>query len=182
MAKAERSYLVPCECSARTPVSAGQAGGRIVCQGCGRSLDVPRLRDLAPFAVETVASTGVDRPAPGRGMLVGGTVVAILAAAVAATLVPVGGSFFPQPPRPEVIRSAIAAAPLSDIQLAWQSLAATGVHRPPTAEERRLEQFATHASGVTVLLWGVAAIAAAVAMAGFVRRVTSRPARGDRAG
>lgn len=182
MAKAERSYLVPCACSARTPVTAGQAGGRIVCQGCGRALDVPRLRDLTPFAAQSDRAEVLDRTAPGRGMLVAGTVIAVVAAALALSLVRVGGSFFPQPPRPEVIRAAIAAAPLPDIQLAWQSLAVTGLHRPPTAEELRLEQFAAHASGVTVFLWGVAAVGAVLAAAGLVRRMTSRSTGRGRAG
>lgn len=174
MTKAERSYLVPCSCSARLPVTAGQAGGTIVCRACGREIDVPRLRELAAFAVEPGRAEAPATAAPGRGMIVAGSVVAVAAAALAVALVPLGRFFFSQPPTPEVIRAAIDAAPPASIQFAWQALAATGVHRPPTAEELQLQQFAAHASGVAMFLWGVAVLGALLVAAGLACRALSR--------
>ncbi len=40
-----QQLLVECECGRKTPVTSAQCGGRVACL-CGRSVDVPRLRQL----------------------------------------------------------------------------------------------------------------------------------------
>jgi hypothetical protein len=170
----ERRYLVPCGCSARLPVTAGQAGERLVCSACGRSVEVPRLRDLVRLEGEGVG--GHERGAwdPSRGLLFVGGVVAIVAAIAAANVHVIGARFFRQPPDAHAIRTAVRAASPVDIHSAWHSLAASGVRRSPTEEELRLQQFTRSARGVAAVLWASAGIAAAVAVAGGLLAITRR--------
>lgn len=174
MVIAERRFLLPCPCSATVPVTAGQAGGRIACSSCGRTLDIPRLRDLVVHGAEPAGRT-TSRPPRGRGLVVAGIAVAAVSAATAATLVPVGSMFFSRPAGPSEIRSAIARATPEEVQAAWQALAATGVNRPPSPEEQRLRRFASHAAGVANLLWGVAGIGVVLAVTGAALAVTGPP-------
>lgn len=166
MATAERIFLLPCTCSARVPVTAGQAGGRTSCSSCGREIDVPRLRDLAGYAVDQPRGAEPPRSGVGRGLLVAGSAAAIGAALLAVALVPVGGRFFRQPPTVAEIRAAVAAAPAVQVHEAWQSMARSGVGRPATPEELRLQQFAAHATGVARLLWGISGVGLVTALAG----------------
>lgn len=171
MPSADRQFIVPCECSAGVPVTAGQAGGRAVCSACGRSVDVPRLRELVR-AAESSAAAGAIRSAPAwnvaRGLAVAGAAVAVVAALAALAIVPVGSRFFPQPAAPEVIRAAAKAAPIGEVLAAWKSMATTGVQRPPTVEEQRLQQFTATGSRIEALLWAIAAAGAALAVTGVV--------------
>lgn len=178
MATVERVFLLPCPCSERVSVTAGQAGGRATCPACGRSIDVPRLRDLAAYAVVPVAASGPPRSGLGRGLLVAGSALAAVAALVALALVPIGGLLFPQPPTPAEIRAAVAAAPMPQIYEGWQSMARSGVGRPPSQEELRLQQFAANSVTVGRLLWGVAGIGLAMALAGAAVSAAGRSAGG----
>ena len=166
MATAERSFLMPCACAARVPVTAGQAGGRVRCPACGREIDVPRFRELAAFAVEQPRTVAGPASGMARGLVVAGMSLAVIAALLAIALVPVGGRFFRQPPPIALIREAVAGASLADIHAAWQSMARSGVGRPATAEELRIQQFAAHAAGVARLLWGASGVGLVVALAG----------------
>ena len=178
MATAERTFLLPCTCSARVSVTAGQAGGRTACAACGREIDVPRLRDLAAYAVDQPRGTVVPRSGLGRGLVVAGCAVAIGAAVLASSLVPIGGLFFPQPTTVTEIRAAVSAAPPTDVHSAWQSMARSGVARPATQEELRLQQFAAHAAGVAKLLWGAAGIGLVMAVVGAAIAASGRSAGG----
>jgi len=178
MATAERTFLLPCTCSAIVSVTAGQAGGRTACAACGSEIDVPRLRDLAAYAVDQPRGTVVPRSGLGRGLVVAGCAVAIGAAVLASSLVPIGGLFFPQPTTVAKIRAAVSAAPPADVHLAWQSMARSGVARPATQEELRLQQFAAHAAGVAKLLWGVSGIGLVMAVAGAAIAASGRSAGG----
>ena len=178
MATAERTFLLPCTCSARVSVTAGQAGGRAACSACGREIDVPRLRDLAVYAVDQPDAAGAPRSGLGRGLVVAGCAVAIGAAVLALSLVPIGGLFFPQPATAKEIRSAVAAAPPTDVHSAWRSIVSSGVARPATQEELRLQQFAAHVAGVAKLLWGISGIGLAMAMAGAAIAASGRSTRG----
>ena len=89
------------------------------------------------------------------------------------SLVRVGSLFFPQPPELPLIRDAVARAPLTEIQAAWQSLASTGVRRPATQDEHRLDQFARTTSGVVTLLWVLAGVGTATALAGVAMLMTA---------
>jgi hypothetical protein len=174
MATAERTFLLPCTCSARVSVTAGQAGGRTACAACGREIDVPRLRDLTAYALDQPRGTVVPRSGLGRGLLVAGCAVAIGAAVLASSLVPIGRLFFPQPATVAEIQAAVAAAPPTAVHSAWQSMARSGVARPATPEELRLQQFAAHAAGVANLLWGISGIGLVVAVAGAAIAASGR--------
>jgi len=52
------------------------------------------------------------------------------------------------------------------VHSAWRSIVSSGVARPATQEELRLQQFAAHAAGVAKLLWGISGIGLAMAVAG----------------
>jgi len=58
---ATKSYLLPCDCSARIPVGPGQAGGSVTCPQCGIVTKVPRLGDLARLEVAAVLDALLDR-------------------------------------------------------------------------------------------------------------------------
>ena len=178
MATAERTFLLPCTCSARVSVTAGQAGGRTACAACGREIDVPRLRDLSIYAVDQPPTEVATRSGLGRGLVVAGCAVAIGAAVLGSSLVPIGGLFFPQPATVTEIRAAVAAAAPTDVHSAWQSIARSGVARPATREELRLQQFAANVAGVANLLWGISSIGLVVAVAGAVIAASGRSAGG----
>jgi len=99
-------------------------------------------------------------------LVVAGCAVAIGAAVLALSLVPIGGLFFPQPATAKEIRAAVAATPPTEVHSAWRSIVSSGVARPATQEELRLQQFAAHAAGVAKLLWGISGIGLAMAVAG----------------
>lgn len=171
MPSADRQFVVTCECSAGVPVTAGQAGGRVACPSCGRSVDVPRLRELA-LAGAQPANPASGRATPAwnlaRGLALAGAVVAILAAVTAAMLVPIGSRLVPAPVSAESIRTSAQAAPLAEVLAAWRSIVATGVQRPPTPEEQRLQQVIATCSRLAGLLWAIAAAGGGLAVAGFI--------------
>jgi hypothetical protein len=72
----------------------------------------------------------------------------------------------PQPPRPDDVRRAVAAAPITTIHAAWTELAASGLSRTPSPLEARFARFTRVTRGLSRTLWGVAAVAAVVAAAG----------------
>ena len=43
-------FLLPCSCGAQIPVNRSQAGMSLPCLQCGKSIDVPTIRNLAPYA------------------------------------------------------------------------------------------------------------------------------------
>lgn len=100
--------------------------------------------------------------------------VAVLAAVAAAATIPVGGLFVPQPPRPDEVRRAVAAAPISTIHSAWIAMSKSGLSRTPSPQEVRFGKFTRATRGVSRGLWGVAAVAAIVSAAAFASRASSR--------
>jgi len=173
----ERTFAVPCACSAVVSVTSGQAGTRVVCPACGAAVDVPRLRDLV--GREAPQPTGAAARPPwdtARGIAFAGTAVALLAALAAAAIPPVAGLLVPQPARPDEVRRAVSAAPITTIHAAWTELAASGLSRTPSPLEVRFARFTRVTRSLSRTLWGVAAVATVVAAAGFV----SRSLRGGR--
>lgn len=175
MPSADRQFVVPCECSAGVPVTAGQAGGRVACPACGRNIDVPRLRDLTPEPAKTVVDRGMPPWNVARGLALAGAAVAIVAAVTAVGVVPLGSRFVTQPASAAAIRAAAQSAPLAEVLAAWRSIVDTGVRRPPTPEEHRLQQVSAMCSRLAGLLWGVAVVGGGVAVAGFVVGRASEP-------
>ncbi len=75
----------------------------------------------------------------------------------------------PQPPiEAAMIRAGVAAATNADIYKAWRALARSGVSRPTMPDEERIVQVARSAQAAATVLWGVAALGAAVAIGGGV--------------
>ncbi len=175
MPVAERTFAVPCPCSAIVVVTAGQAGTRVSCPTCSAAVDVPRLSDLAALGPPPAAGAGPRSTwDAGRGIAFGGVAVALLAALAAVATIPIGGLFVPHPPRPDVVRRAVSALPISTIHAAWTEMSKSGLIQTPSPMEVRFGKFTRVTRGLSRVLWGVAAVAAVVAAAG----VASRASRG----
>ena len=59
MSAAKRIFLLPCAgCGRDLEVVTGQAGGRVECGGCGRVVDVPKLRDLGTLPLKQDTGPG----------------------------------------------------------------------------------------------------------------------------
>jgi len=169
MVTTERPFAIPCSCGARVRVSAGQAGGRTTCGGCGRPLDVPRLRDLATHATAEQGPAGSGWDA-GRGMVFAGCALAVLAMLAALMAEPLGGVLIGRPPAPQAIRQSVAAAPIAAVHAAYTQAANEGLNRPPSAVEVRLQQYARLAKSLAAALWVLAVGGGLVALAGFMLR------------
>ncbi|MGI9177721.1 MAG: hypothetical protein ACR2IT_07685 [Pirellulales bacterium] len=168
MSSVDRIFLIPCACSARVAVTAGQAGDTIACPACGQPVAIPRLRDLASFASPPASSAVAQRTGwdAARGLVFAGALTAILGAILATSLTRIGGLFFRQPASVAAIRAAVRSAPVGDVHAAWKASSTMGVHRPPTEEELRLQQFAKTSSGIETVGWGLACIGGVIAIAG----------------
>jgi hypothetical protein len=180
MPSAERTYVVPCSCSAAVAVTAGQAGARISCPRCGAAVDVPRLRDLAAFAAPT--QTVAARPQGwdgSRGLVFAGVTIALLSGLVAAFAVPLGGRLVGGPPASDAIRRTVNSAPISVVHAAWTELAQSGLNRIPSPAEVRLARFTAVARGVSRVLWGVSAAATALAAVGLFTARSAPRHRGE---
>ncbi|MFM8413291.1 MAG: hypothetical protein ACKOCX_01050 [Planctomycetota bacterium] len=164
MKPAAKRYRIPCRCSEEVLVGPGQAGGQVVCPACGAAVDVPRLRDLEPFA--TVDSGPAPKPWRAcHAWLLAGTAVALVSAAAAMV---VGTRALARPallPDPAMIRTAVDAADPITIYKAWRALRVSGVDRGPLPEEARLQREVSVAARVGGMLWLVSALGAAVAAA-----------------
>lgn len=159
----------------------GQAGGRVSCPACGAVIDVPRLRELAGYAVGEPAAAAAPWSRSRAWLLVMAAVAT--AATVAALVVP----RFMAPPRlvpdESAIRAAINTVDATTIYKAWQAMRGSGIDRPALPEELRLQQAAGSTSRVVMLLWGIAAVAAvAAAVAGGLSLTGSRSAAAAAAG
>lgn len=167
-----KTYLLPCECSARIAVGAGQAGGSVVCPQCGATVAVPRLGSLSILETrpEDGAATLAWTWAHGC-LLVGATLAAILWAAAAFV------AAWPQTVVNEAgIRAVVAAADDRSVYEEWKSIMLTGLARPPSVQEEQLQQRSRSARTVAGILRVVAGLATAIAVAGAVAIVASRSA------
>lgn len=159
------AFLLPCECSAEVAVTAGQAGNSVACPRCGRTLCVPKLRDLGRLRRDdrgAVASVKTWRPAHA---------VALLGVLLAATAW-VGGLWFAQGSAVAVdealLRSAVLSADDLAIYKVWsEGLSSAGVRRPPADEEQAVLRQARFAEGMRSAL-NIVAAGAGLAAAGAV--------------
>jgi hypothetical protein len=163
------SYLLPCSCSRRIAVAAGQAGGSVRCPGCGAALAVPRLGELG--RLERVAA-GPEPGAAGRGWnaaracLLGGVVVAVGAAATASWLRAWRSNLAPLDE--SAVRAAVAAAPVGQVHESWLVYERFGIARPPIAEEERRVRHAQALRGLETVAWLAAAAGATAGVGGAV--------------
>lgn len=158
------TYLLTCDCSAEIPVGPGQAGGQAVCRRCGQPVDVPRLGELTRLPVASPAENSAGSWSAAHGCLLGGGLVALLALA--------GACYLGTTPRPvfevAAIRTAADRTPIGEIYAIWHGLSRSGIARPRTVEEERIEQRSRSARSVATVLWVVAAVGVAVAVGGGV--------------
>jgi hypothetical protein len=158
------AFFLPCDCSADVVVTAGQAGGSVECPRCGRTLSVPKLRDLGRLRRQDrgdIAPTAARHPA--RAVAILGTILA--AASWLGGLWVASG---PAPPATDdaMLRSAVLSADDLAIYKVWnEGLARAVVRRPPTAEEEVILRQARFAEGVRGVL-NIVAAGAALAAAG----------------
>lgn len=164
MKTAAKRYRLACRCSKEVFVGPGQAGGQVVCPACGAGVDVPRLRDLEPFAA--IDSVPAPRHWQARhAWLVAGTAVALLSAGAALLMGRQALTRRALLPDATMIRAAVDAADAMTIYKAWQAMRLSGVDRGPLPQEVRLQREVTMAAGVGGMLWIVSALGAAVAIA-----------------
>jgi hypothetical protein len=171
-----KTFLLPCSCSADIPVSAGLAGGRVDCPSCGRSIDVPKFRELSRLREQPAAAATQTRWSPAHAVFFAGAAWAVVCYAAAALVLP----------RTDIavdldgIRAAVRAAPAQDIYRAWkQGLARSGVARPPTPEEQKLLRTSRFSLGVSRGLQLLGVFGALAAAAAAVRAFAN-PAAGGR--
>ena len=171
------AFLLPCDCSADVVVTAGQAGGSVHCPRCGRTLAVPKLRDLGGLERDDHTESpqkSAWRPAH----------AVVLLGAILAAVSWLGGLWFASGPTrlvdDAVLRSAVLSVDDLAIYKVWtEGLARAGVRRPPADEEQALLRRARFADGMRNVLHVVAA-AAALAAAGAAAVLWSarRPSSG----
>ncbi len=175
------TFLLPCHCSTEVAVTPGQAGGSVACPQCGRSIPVPKLRDLGRLRREDLVDNHAGatwRPAHAVFLL-----GALLAAASLA-----GAMWLGRTPAGVVddaaLRSAVLSADDLTVYKAWtEGLSSAGVRRPPADEELALVRRARFADGMRGVLHAVAAGGAlAAAGAGLVLWFAGRSAPGREAG
>jgi len=165
MTASSSRYRVVCACGREAIVGPGQAGGQLVCRGCGGMVVVPRLRDLEAV-VDAAGGLPAQRWHAAQGWLVVGLCVATMAAA-AAWLVPHRlAGLRPALPDDALIRAAVESVDAATAYRAWQAMRASGVDRGTLPEELRLQQATTAAGRIAAVLWTVAAIGAIAAAAG----------------
>lgn len=165
-----KSFLLPCVCSHAIVIGTGQAGGTVACPACGRTVDVPKLRELGALEQAASGQSGAkDGWRVAHACMLAGGATALLAW-VAALLIGM-------PPRPlfsgDMIRANVANATDRQIYETWKSLAQSGVARPPLPEEKRLQQTVHFRRGVSRGLILIGGLGAAVGLVGVALRGSS---------
>ncbi|MFM9024971.1 MAG: hypothetical protein ACKON7_06490 [Planctomycetaceae bacterium] len=172
-------YLLPCSCSRRIAVAAGQAGGSVRCPGCGAAVAVPRLGELGRLERD---ASGPEPADAGRGWnaaracLLGGVVVAVGAAAAAAWRR--GWRSAVAPLDQAAVRAAVAAAPVEQVHESWLVYERYGIGRPAVAEEERRVRQAQAIRGLETVAWLTAAAGAAAGVGGAIAAALRRRTTG----
>jgi len=162
-----KTYLLPCDCSARIPVGPGQAGGTVTCPQCGSVRKVPRLGDLA--RLEMAASA--PRPPARRWTMLhavtaAGVVTALVSAAAAWGIDAFNGASTRSFLNPELIRESMRAADAADAYRGWQAFSRGGIRRPPQAVEVKLERMERATGRIADVFRGLALLGLAIAVGG----------------
>lgn len=156
-----KRYLLPCGCSARIVVTAGQAGDAVHCPACHSRLSVPRLGGLTALEQAPAEPPPRRQWTVGHGWALAGLLVAATSLVAAVGLRPwaVGTPLVGD----AEIRAAVAGSDIATVHRAYRDMARSGVYRPPLPEEARSQRLARSARVFSWLLWAVAAGGAAVA-------------------
>jgi hypothetical protein len=175
-------YLLSCSCGGRVGVGSGQAGGSVRCDACGRSLQVPKLRDLSKLPTEVSETVQVHRRwTPAHGLMLAGGIVAAAAWLASGTLrQPAEGAF-----DAEAIRRFVAARSDREIFEVWRkAFASATVARQSLESEKQLVRQTQFYAGLrwTLLIVGAAGLLAALGggAAVLVREKPDSPRSGDR--
>lgn len=164
--RAAKVFLLPCAaCGAEIEIVAGQAGGAVTCPGCGKSCDVPKLRDLGGLRLKPVSSSSSGR---GKGW---GLPQAVALAGLACAVLSFGAiALLGSPPSSAVsfeeTRRRIQAGDDKALYESLEQLSRATVERPPLPEEVGLQRQARFIEGISrafYALGGLGAIAAAAA-------------------
>jgi hypothetical protein len=118
------SYLLPCKCGRRLPVTTAQAGDQLRCE-CGERLEVPTLRQLESLE-RLEGATPVRQKSWGlrQSLIFLGVAILVLAAAGLVAL-----QFTkPQPIREPVLRVAVENMTSGELWKSWVVLQ-QGIHR-----------------------------------------------------
>jgi len=169
-----RLFRVPCRCSATVTIGPGQAGSQVPCPGCGSPIDVPRLRELATFAVPAGPASGPGWR-PGEAWLLMGSLLALVAGLAAAIVGSFDGGASQWLPGDEVIREVIESADVATIYAAWQAMRTAGVDRGAIPAEARVQRSAGSTARVAGLLWALAAAGGVAAAGGGIACLRPRP-------
>jgi hypothetical protein len=173
-----KRFLLPCGCSARIAVTAGQAGDRLRCPACGSELTVPRLGDLGRLEAAPEDVHRGRRWTVGHACALAGLLTAIFATGGALGL----RSWATGEPlvADDEIRTAVAATDIGAVHRAWISMTRSGVERPPLPEEARSQRIYRSADGFARLLWTIAAGGAALAVVGLLLSRTAADGQAQR--
>ena len=152
------------------PVRAGQAGGEIVCSGCGNRLAVPKFGELSRLPLAKEPEVG-GRPAwnSSKGLVLLGFVGCVLFMAAGAWLrLPTQS-----PVQAAVIRKQMTEKTNAQIYDAWKNhFSKSTVERPQWIVEKQYAQrtyLKQGASWVLLLLSGVGAVCGLIGISGLVR-------------
>lgn len=165
MDRAKKTFLLPCACSAMIEVVAGQAGGEAVCAACGRSAQVPKLRELSALAVKSPSAPPVRPWSTAQAVTLAGSLLAALSWGAAAFIGAVPTAAY----SPTDIRFQVDAADDLRLYQALLDFAAASPNRMPMRDEVMLRRKAEFAGGISRALYavgGLGAIAAAAAWLG----------------
>lgn len=118
------SYLLPCKCGRRLPVTAAQAGDQLECE-CGERLEVPTLRHLASLERVEEAPPAREKSWGLRQALVflGMAIVLLAAAGLVALQIAK-----PQPIHEPILRTAVENMTPAELWKTWAVLE-QGIHR-----------------------------------------------------
>ena len=163
-------YRLRCECGADTSVGKGQAGGEVTCDGCGRSLLVPMLRE---FGQLPLAESDSNRAAAPRrwtlrqGLIAGGVVIAAVAWGLAFWIVSATRVDYDM----DRVRFEISRAPFMKVYAAWKELEVADVERDETVGEYRAKNLGRVGKSSATTLAAIGGIGLVIALVGalFVR-------------
>lgn len=165
MDRAKKTFLLPCDCSAMIEVVAGQAGGQVACDACGRSARVPKLRELSALAVKAPSAPAARPWSTTQAMTLAGALIAAVSWGAAAFIGAVPTAAY----SPTDIRSQVDAADDLRIYQALLDFAEASPNRMPMRDEvmlRRKAEFSTGIARALYAIGGLGALAAAAAWLG----------------
>ena len=165
-----KEYQLTCQCGEMVPVRAGQAGGEILCSGCGNRLAVPKFGVLSrlPLAEEPDAG-GHPTWNSSKGLVLLGF-VGFLVFMVAGVWLRLPTQ---SPVQAAAIREQMTKKTNAEIYDAWKNhFSKATVERPQWVVEKQYAQqtyLKQGASWVLLLLSGVAAVCGLIGISGLVR-------------